>query len=452
MVKSIFLFLSITIGLTILKTSVSTYSQDKVPIDKIVAVVGNSAVLESELIAEMMQFEAQGISLGDNPMCELLNDVLYQKLLYNQAVVDSVEVSEAQVEQELERRIRFFIQQIGSRERLEEYYGMSIEEIKDDFRDMIREQLVSQSMERVISEGVRATPSEVRAFYNSLPEDSIPIVEMELQLAHIVRKPPVREEEIQRVKQSLTEYRERVLQGERFSTLAILYSEDPGSARRGGELGFYGRGELFPEFEAVAFGLRPGEVSEIVETQAGFHIIQLIERRGEMVNVRHILLQPRVLSSDIQKVRNELDSIRNLVLNNEMSFAEAALEFSEHPSKTNRGVMINPYTGTNRFKSDEMEPRLFFKLNEMEVDQITEPMPKQTEDGKEAFRIIKIIDRREPQKASLSQDYDYIQKIVLNKKRHKVIKEWINDKIPSTYIYIHPKYQDCEFEINWLKN
>ena len=449
MIKNIFIFTSL-IFVNIL-TIMPAHAQDKVVIDEIIAVVGNSAVLESELIAEKNQFKAQGIDLGENPLCALLNDVIYQKLLYNQAVIDSVEVSPMQIEQELERRLRFFIQQIGSRERLEAYYGMSIDEIKDDFRDMVKEQILSQMMEQDIGQNIRVSPSEVRAFYNKLPEDSIPIVEMELQLAHIVKEPPIRDEEIERIKSSLNEYRERVLKGERFNTLAILYSDDAGSARRGGELGFYSRGELFPEFEAVAFSLKPGEVSEIVETQAGYHIVQMIERRGEQVNVRHILIQPKVMPQDLLKVRNELDSIRNLVNNGVMTFAEAAEKFSDHPTKANRGLMINPYTGTTRFKSDEIESRLMFALDKMEAGEISDPMPMQTDEGKDALRIVKIVERIEPHKATLRGDYDFVQKLVLNQKRRKAVQNWIHEKLPSTYIFVHPKYHECSFEINWLK-
>ncbi len=426
-------------------------AQEKVVVDKIIAVVGNSAVLESELIAEKKQLDAQGIKLGNQPFCVLLNDILYQKLLYNQAIIDSVEVSDAQVEQELERRLRYFIQQIGSRERLEAYYGMSIDEIKDDFRDMVREQQTSQTMENKISSDIRVTPAEVRTFYNSLHPDSIPIVEMEVQLAQIVKKPPVRAEEIERIKYNLNEYRNRVLKGENFNTLAILYSEDPGSARKGGELGFYGRGELFPEFEAVAYSLKPGEVSEIVETQAGYHIIQMIERRGESINVRHILIQPQISAIDLVKARQELDSIKTLISNGEMTFAEAALKFSDDPGKIGGGIMINPYSSTNKFKSEDIEQNLFFVIDKMDVGSISDPMAMRTEEGKQAFRIVKVVDRIEPHKASLNGDYDFIQQLVLTQKKRKAINGWVSNKIASTYVYVHEDFHYCNFEMNWLK-
>jgi peptidyl-prolyl cis-trans isomerase SurA len=431
--------------------NIAVVAQEKVVIDKIVAVVGNSAVLESEIIAERKQIENQGINLGKQPFCTLLNDILYQKLLYNQAIIDSIEVSDAQVEQEIERRLRYFIQQIGSRERLEAYYGMSVEELKDDFREMIKEQQISQTMEQTISKDVKVTPAEVRAFFNTLHPDSIPIVEMEMQIAQIVKKPPIRGEEIDRIKQNLNEYRVRVLKGESFNTLAILYSDDPGSARKGGELGFYARGELYPEFEAIAYSLKHGEVSDIVETQAGYHIIQMIERRGERINVRHILMQPQISPIDLVKARNELDSIKRIISNGEMTFADAAVLFSDDPGKANKGIMINPYTGTTRFRNEEIDPTLFFTLDKMEVGSISDPMAMKTDEGKHAFRIVKIIERNEPHKASLDTDYDFIQQLVLNDKKKKAIFNWVSNKKLSTYIYIHPDYNYCDFEINWTE-
>jgi peptidyl-prolyl cis-trans isomerase SurA len=431
--------------------SFTIYAQDRVIIDQVIGVVGTSAILESDIINQQRQLEAQGIDFGINPHCAILDDVLYQKLLFNQAMLDSIEVADDQVEQVLDRRIRFFIQQIGSRERLEAYYGKTIDELKDEFRELIREQELSQRMEAKITENIHVTPSEVRRFFNNIPADSIPMVESEWVLAKIVKNPPVRQEEINLVKERLEEFRQRVLQGESFSTLAILYSEDPGSARRGGELGFYGRGDLYPEFEAIAFGLRPGEVSDIVETQAGYHIIQMIERRGEQVNVRHILLLAKVSPLDLAKARNELDSIRNLIASGSMTFEEAVVKFSDDPNKINQGLMVNPYTGTNRFRTEEMEPQLFFAVEKLEVGEITAPIPMLSEDGGQAFRLVKLISRIEPHRANLQDDYDLIQGLALQQKQRRAIQNWINRKLLSTYVFIHENYQHCEFDFDWIR-
>ncbi|MEE4177137.1 MAG: peptidylprolyl isomerase [Bacteroides sp.] len=426
-------------------------SQDKVVVDQVIAVVGNSAILESDIVNQRRQLEGQGFDLGSNPDCAILDDMLFQKLLYNQAILDSLEVSDEQVEQVLERRLRFFISQIGSREKLEAYYGKSVEELKEEFRDIVREQELGQQMEAKITSNVKVTPSEVRSFFNRLPEDSIPMVESELILGQVVKKPPVQPEEIANVKSRLEEFKQRVLNGESFNTLAVLYSEDPGSARRGGELGFFGRGELYPEFEAAAFNLRPGELSDIVETEAGFHIIQMIERRGEQFNVRHILLQPKVSPLDLMAARQELDSIKTLIINGEMTFAEAALKFSDDPGKINQGLMINPYTGTTRFKSEEIEPNLFFVIDQMQVGDISSPIGMVTEEGQQAFRIVQLQSRTEPHRGNLQQDYDYIQQLALEEKKRKATEAWISRRLPNTYVLIHEKFRNCPFELEWLK-
>lgn len=424
-------------------------TQEPVVIDQVVAVVGNSAILKSDLYNQQRQMESQGMTFGSDPLCELLDEMLYQKLLYNEAINDSVEVSDQQVEQVLDRRLRFFIQQIGSREQLEAYYGKSIEELKDEFRPLVREQEMSQMMESKITRNVRVTPSEVRAFYNDIPEDEIPTVESEIEMAQIVIKPPVDPEEIADTKRRLNEIRDRILGGESFNTMAILYSDDPGSARRGGELGFHSRGELFPEFEATAFSLRPGEVSEIIETQAGFHIIQLIERRGEQINVRHILMQPKISPDQLSRARNKLDSIRQLIQSEEMTFEDAAKEFSDDPGKMSGGVMINPYTNTTRFKNDEVEPNLFFEVDKLDVGEITRPIPMMTEDGKQAFRIVKLLHRIEAHSATLEGDYDFVQQLALNEKKRKKIMNWVESRIEKTYLLINEQYRDCEFSVQW---
>ena len=426
-------------------------AQERVVIDQVIAVVGNSAVLESDVVNQRRELEAQGMQFGSDPMCAILDDVLYQKLLYNHAKLDSIEVSEDQVEQVLDRRLRFFIQQIGSRERLEAYYGKSIDELKEEFRDIVREQELSQRMEAKITENVQVTPSEVRRFFNNLHPDSIPMVESEMVMAKLVKMPPVRNEEIDLVKTRLEEFRNRVLQGESFATLAILYSDDPGSARRGGELGFYSRGDLYPEFEAIAFGLRPGEISEVVETQAGYHIIQMIERRGEQINVRHILLQVKVSPEDLAKARAKLDSIRRVINAGDITFDEAVEKYSDHPSKINRGLMVNPYTGTNRFRTEEIEPSLFFAVDRLEVGDVSAPLPMTTDEGRQAFRLVKLVSRIDAHQANLQEDYDLIQQLALQQKQQKVVRQWIDRKLESTYVFVHEQFRRCDFDLEWVK-
>ncbi len=429
-----------------------TTAQDAAVIDQVVAVVGNSAILRSDLHNQRRQLESQGITFRGDALCELLDEMLYQKLLFNQAIIDSVEISDMQVEQVLDRRLRFFIQQIGSREQLEAYYGKTIDELKDEFRPMVREQELSQLMESRITRNVRVTPAEVRRFFNNLHPDSIPIVDSEVELKQIVIKPEIDPEEIAETQGRLNEIRERILKGESFSTMAILYSEDPGSARRGGELGFYGRGELYTEFEATAFGLRPGEVSEIIETQAGFHIIQMIERRGEQINVRHILMQPKVSPLQLSRARSKLDSVRTAIMNEEITFREAALKYSDDPGRISGGIMINPYTNTTRFKNDEIDPNLFFAIDDLDIGEITRPQPMLTEEGRQAFRIVKVNHRIEAHPATLEGDYDFIQQLALNEKKRNMVRKWVNNRIGSTFIIINEEFQSCSFTSPWVEN
>lgn len=446
-----FLFLSLVLLYPLLSGK-PVISQDRVVIDEIVAVVGTSAILRSDLHNQKRQLESQGIRFEDNALCELLDEMLYQKLLFNQAIIDSVEVSDFQVEQVLERRLRFFIQQIGSREQLEAYYGKSIDELKDEFRPLVREQELSQQMEARITRNVRVTPAEVKRFFNQIHADSIPIVDSEVEMAQILIEPEVDPETRDFTISRLEEIRERILKGESFSTMAILYSEDPGSARRGGELGFYGRGELYPEFEATAFGLRPGEISEIIETQAGYHIIQLIERRGEQINVRHILMIPQISPQQLSETRSKLDSIRTAINNEEITFEEAALKFSDDPGRVSGGVMINPFTNTTRFRNDEIESNLFFAIDNLEVGEITRPQPTMTEEGRQAFRLVKLTHRIDAHPATLEGDYDFIQQLALNEKRMRVVRNWVDNRITSTFIIINDEFRTCSFSSPWLEN
>lgn len=429
-----------------------SYTQESVVIDEVVAVVGDKPILKSDLYNQQKQLESQGISMGSNAHCQILDEMLYQKLLYNQALLDSVEVSDGQVEQVLDRRLRFFIQQIGSREQLEAYYGKSVEELKNEFRPLVREQELSKMMESQITQNVRVTPAEVKSFYNSMPEDSIPTVESEIEFAHITIKPEYSAEETENTIARLQEIRTRILNGESFKTMAILYSEDPGSARKGGELGFYGRGELYPEFEATAFELGPGEISEIIETQAGYHIIQMIERRGELINVRHILMQPKISAAQLSQARSKLDSIRQLIIDSVYDFTEAAKEFSDDPNKLNGGMVVNPYTNTTRFKNEEIDQNLFFAINELREGEITKPVPYMTPDNEQAFRIVKLVRRIEAHTATLKGDYDFIQQLALERKKLNKVQDWIDNKIKDTYINVNENYRNCNFTAKWINS
>jgi len=424
-------------------------------IDKVVAVVGNDIILSSDVEAQYNQYLESGQPVSDETRCILFEELLYQELLLNQAKLDSVDVPEEQVQGEIDRRLNFFIQQIGSEEKLEEFYNKSIIEIKAEFHDLIRDQLLVQTMQSKITENVSITPGGVRDYFNRFPADSLPYVDSEVEVAQIVAKPQVSRAARQRELTYITELRERILAGEDFATLAILYSEDPGSAPNGGELGFVSRQMLVPEFARVAFSIEKGQISEVVESDFGFHILELIERSGELVNVRHILRIPDVAPQDFFKAKNRLDSITNLINTvDTLSFELAAQLFSDDDeTKNNGGKMINPQTGSTRLAVDEMgqvDPSLFYVIDKLKVGQISKPTQAQMADGSQVYRIVKLLNRSKPHKANLSDDYQMIQNYALNEKKQEAIDAWIVKTIPKTYVRIEEEYKSCKFDYQWL--
>jgi peptidyl-prolyl cis-trans isomerase SurA len=422
-------------------------------LDQVIAVVGGNIILQSDLDAQYTQYLMQEGETGENEeiRCAMLESMLFQKLLLNQAELDSVTVSDGQVEAEMDRRLRHYISLFGSQEKFEEFYQKSTLEFKDELRDQVKDMMMIEKVQQTITENVNITPSEVKAFYRELPEDSIPFINSEVEMAQIVKMPPVNQEEIERVKNKLQELRYRVINGESFATLAILYSEDPGSAKKGGELGLYGRGEMYPEFEAASFALKGDEVSEIVKTEAGYHIIQLIERRGEYINVRHILIRPKVSPTDLAKAKKELDSIADLIENGTYTFEEAVKNFSEDPSKNNNGLVLNPMSGTSLFEADQLDPKVFFVIDKLEVGELSVPVQFQTPEGKDAYRILQLRKRTEPHKANLKDDYDRIQEWALEHKKQDVITKWVEDKSSNTYVRVNDEYKNCDFVNSWVE-
>jgi peptidyl-prolyl cis-trans isomerase SurA len=427
----------------------SLFSQKKT-IDKIIAVVGDKAILLSEVEGQYLNMENQ----NDDPYlvkCALLEEMIIQKLLLNQAEKDSVVVGEEQVDAELNKKIRYFINQMGSVEKLESFLGKSILQIKNDYRDKIRDQMVMEEMQRKIAGEVRVSPAEVKAYFYNIPIDSIPLIESEIQLAQILIKPPVNESEKKRVRDELMAIRNKISEGRSsFASMAAIYSEDPGSAAKGGELGFINRGEMVPEFEAAAFSLKGKEISDLIETTYGYHIIQLIERRGETINVRHILMSPKPSTTDLDRARNKLDSLSTQIRLNKIAFEDAALRFSDdQESKNNGGVLINPATGSTWFPISQMDQSLFFIADKLKTGEISEPVIQRIGDKKEAYRIIRVVARTDAHAASLEQDYQRIQVAAEESKRSKLIREWISRKRKSFYIKIEPEFQSCKFQNDW---
>ena len=422
-------------------------------IDKIVAIVGDKAILLSEVESQALQMEQQTTTKDSNLRCNVLEDIIIQKLLLNQAEKDSVVVSDAQVDGELSKKIRYFVGQIGSVEKLEAYLGKSIVQIKDDFRERIRDQLVVQQMQGKIAGDVKVSPAEVRAYFESIPTDSIPFIESEIQFAKILKKPPVNQVERERVRKELQDIRQKIVDGRSFASMAAFYSEDVVSAAKGGELGFVGRGDLVPEFEAAAFALKGKDISDIIETMYGFHIIQLIERRGESINVRHVLISPKASANDLEFARIKLDSISEVIRLGRMSFEDAALKFSDDAdTKNNGGVLINPGSGSTWFEVSQMDQSLFFVVDKMKIGEISDPVPVRIGEKKESYRIVSLKARTEPHRANLKQDYQRILLAAENEKKEKMVKDWIERKRQSFFIKIDAEFSDCPFKNSWNSN
>ncbi|MCX6235900.1 MAG: peptidylprolyl isomerase [Bacteroidetes bacterium] len=421
-------------------------------IDEIVAVVGNNVILYSDIETQILQYRMQGkITPGSATRCQILESLLYQKLLLNQAELDSIEVTDSRVETSMDARLRYYITQFGSKEKLEEFYQKSVIEIKEELRELVREQMKIEEIQNKITADIQVSPADVKNFYNSIPKDSLPLINTEYQIGQIVKNPPISLEELTISYDRIKALRDRIINGEKFSTLAILYSEDPGSASKGGELGTFTRGTMYPEFEGAAFNLKEsGDVSEIIKTEAGYHIIQLIERNGDYINVRHILIQPKVSPDNMEKAKMTLDSVHALIVNKTMTFEEAALKFSDDPGKVNGGLIINSQTNNTSFQADQLDPGLFFVIDNLEVNNVSEAVKFVTEGGKEAYRILYLNNRTEPHRLNMKDDYNTIQSMALDDERNQVIQDWVREKINDSYVKINDRYKNCVFQNKWF--
>jgi peptidyl-prolyl cis-trans isomerase SurA len=427
-------------------------SGQSIMLDRVVAVVGEFVILQSDIENLNLQNRAQGINIPGDEKCAILENFLGEKLLINQAKIDSIEISESSVEMELDNRLSYFISMIGSPEALEEYFGKTILEIKEDMRSAVRDATITRQMQSTITGDVTVTPSEIREFYNNLSRDSIPYIDSKVELSQITRYPPADEAAIFEVKQTLLDLRRRILDGEKFTTLAVLYSEGP-SAAQGGEIGFMGKGELDPEYAKAAYSLKAGGVSTIVESSFGFHIIQLIERRDERVNTRHILMKPKVKPEAIRATTRKLDSIATLVRTDSVDFDLAARIYSQDVNTAvNGGIMVNPATMTTAFTMDELQPAEFIALRDLNVGEITEAFKSEDENGKEVYKIIRLRTRSSPHRANLKDDYIILQEMALAKKKQEVFQNWIDEKIAETYVHIDNSFAGCEFaRKGWVK-
>lgn len=425
-------------------------------IDGVIAVVGRNMIKESELETSFLQAKSQVGIMEDafDTRCNIFESMLINKLMLHQAEIDSIEVTDEEITRELDSRIKQMIRAYGSQEVMEKMMKKSVSEIKTIYRDLIRENIMIAQIDQKLTGTINITPQEVVDFYQSIPQDSLPVIEQEYRFAQIVKLPKISDEEKEAVKSRLNDYRERILKGSKFSTLATLYSDDPASAKQGGELGFFSRGDMVAEFENAAFSLQEGEISPIIETQYGFHIIQLIERRGNQVNCRHILLQPKISELQMEQARKELSEIKDEIAKGEITFEDAVVKYSDDASKINGGVIVNPYNASASFSKDAINETMQnvdrVDFDAMKEGDITDPVRFKS-DLADAYRLIKVTRKTSAHKVNLTDDYDKIQESALNSKKTDIIKEWAEKRIKNTYININPEYRDCNFKLNWLK-
>ena len=426
-------------------------------VDEVIWVVGDEAILKSDVEAMRIQGQQEGLRWAGDPDCSIPEQIAVQKLYLNQAIIDSVEVTEAEISQGVEQYIENMVSMIGSREKLEEYHKKSMSQIRADLRESYRERQMVQGMQQKLVKDIAVSPAEVRRYFKDLPQDSIPFVPTEVEVQIITQQPRIEQEEINRVKEELRDYTERINKGEAsFQTLARLYSEDPGTARRGGELDYTGRGTLDPAFANVAFGLTdPKKVSKIVESEFGYHIIQLIDKRGDKIKVRHILRKPVVSDSSVVKAINRLDSIRSSIVAGEFPFeAGASLLSDDKDTRNNNGLMANitQEGRTSRFKLADLPSEIAKTVDTLQIGGISKPFQMINERGKTVCAIVKLKNRTEGHKATITEDFQVMKNLVLNKRREQVLHDWLVKRIKSTYVRVNDRYRDCQFEYEgWVR-
>ena len=426
-------------------------------VDEVIWVVGDEAILKSDVEAMRLQGQQEGIRWSGDPDCAIPEQLAVQKLYLNQAIIDSVEVTESEITQGVEQYLENMISAVGSREKLEEYYKKNMSQIRAELRDTYKERQMVQGMQQKLTKDIAVTPAEVRRYFQNMPQDSLPFVPTEVEVQILTVTPRVDQDEINRVKDELRDYTDRINKGEAtFQTLARLYSEDPGTARRGGELDYVGRGMLDPAFANVAFSLTdPKKVSKIVESEFGFHIIQLIDKRGEKIKVRHILRKPVVSDDAVTKALERLDSIRTDIINEKFTFDVAASVISDDKdTRNNHGLMANATQDgrTSRFKMEELPADVAKAIDRLQVGEISAPFQMINERGKTVCAIAKLKNRVEGHKATITEDFQILKNVVLNKRREEVLHDWVVKRIKSTYVRINDRYRNCNFQYEgWVR-
>ncbi|MFA7489281.1 MAG: peptidylprolyl isomerase [Mariniphaga sp.] len=431
----------------------SSFCQDKI-VDHIVAIVGGNIILKSDIEKMYIDQQAQGITSDGDMKCEILENFLIDKLLIAEAEMDTlINITDSQVNQQMDGQLQMYIAHFGSEQAVENFFKKPLPDIRAEMRLVVRDQLMSSQMRNKIVEEVTITPAEVRQSFRNLPEEEIPSIPTYYEYAQITMRPLITLEEENRVKAELRELKRKIEEGSSFAAMAVMYSEGP-SASSGGEIGFLGRAQMDTEYAAAAFNLKGNKISNVVKSEFGYHIIQLIDRKGDRINTRHILMTPKVSAEAKEQTKNQLDSLANIIRKGDIPFAEAAARFStDKNSRNNGGIVINANTLSSKFSVEELQGNVSKTLSAMKINEISDPFEiVDTESRQSAFTIVKLINKVETHKANLQNDYQFLADIFLDKKREKVLKNWISDKQSQTYIRIDNSYANCNFEFSdWIK-
>ena len=424
-------------------------------IDEVIWVVGDEAILKSDVEQARIDALSQGRRLEGDPYCVIPEQLAIQKLLLHQAAIDSVEVSDSEVFQNVDQRINYYIQQLNGKEKMEEYFGKTTTQIRELLYTMVRDEMITSEVRQSLVKDVKVTPAQVRRYFKDMPEDSLPFIPSKVECQIIVREPVIEPEEIERVKSELHEYTERINSGNSsFATLARFYSEDPGTARQGGECGFAGRGSFVPEFANVAFSLNdPKAISKIVETEYGFHIIQLIEKRGDQVNVRHILRKPKVSDAALTKAINDLDSISDEIRRGEYTFDECTQYVSQDKeTKNNYGIMYNPEDNSSKFELKDLSPEVAKVVADLNIGEISKPFIMVNNKGREVVAVVKLKNKINGHRATMKDDYQALQNLVISRMSETKLENWIREMQKTTYVRINEDWKNCEFRYpGWIK-
>lgn len=432
--------------------SQSIQAQDKI-IDQIVAVIGSNIILKSDIESIHLQNQAQGITTEGDMKCEILENLLIDKLMVAEAELDTnIIVTDNQINQQLDARIDYFMQHLGSEKEVENYFKKSIVQLKSELKDVIRNEILSGQMKSKLIEKIKVTPNEVRYYYRNLPDDQKPKINTQYEYAQITAIPVINEQEENRIKDQLRSIKKRVEDGENFAMFAVLYSEDP-SANNGGDLGYFGRATMDPAFSEAAFNLKPGQVSNVVKSEFGYHIIQMVDRKGERVRCRHIIMQPKVDAEEKQRMMERMDSLVNRIRKGEITFADAAMRYSnDKNSRINGGIVINPASMSSRFEPQQLAPDISKVINNLNINEISKPFLTIDEKHREVIQVVKLINKVEAHTANLNEDYPLISEMYLAKKQEDTIMDWIGERQAKTYIRIDDTYLNCSFKFkNWIK-